>query len=234
VEALFTEAGVIRVDSMQDMLDAARVLCDQPLPAGGRLAIIGNSAGPLIITADATQRGKLAVVELDDSTQQLIRIAAPNAASYGNPIDLGAGAQPEELARAVGILLDASEVDMVLTIFTETLVADSSVVMDAVAEAARETGKPVVATQVGAPSRSISRPGEHGAVPVFTFPEPAVSALATVARYARIHTTVRTEIIRPTGIERDLARSSPTDSPVVSAGSTPATLSSCALFTACQ
>lgn len=207
VDTLFAEAGVIRVDGMQDMLDAARVLCDQPLPAGGRLAIVGNSGGPGILAADAAEGGPLTVVELDASTKQLIRAAAPHAASYDNPIDLGAAAQPENLARAVGILLDASEVDMVLTIFTETLVANSSAVMDAVADAARGTRKPVVATQVGAQARSIARPGEHGAVPVFTFPEPAVRALATVAGYAQIRATSRGEVSRPAGIERDQARS---------------------------
>ncbi|MDQ2848087.1 MAG: GNAT family N-acetyltransferase [Actinomycetota bacterium] len=207
VDALFTEAGVIRVDSMQDMLDATRVLCDQPLPAGARLAIVGNSGGPGILAADAAERASLTVVELATATKQRLQDALPHAASRENPIDLGAGVQPADLARAVEILLDAPEVDMVLAIFTETLVADSAAAMDAVAQAARGSAKPVVATQVGAPPRSISIPGAAGAVPVFTFPEPAVSALATVARYARIRARTREELTRPAHAERDLARS---------------------------
>ena len=50
VDALFTQAGVLRVDTMEQMLDAARVLCDQPLPRGNRVAVVGNSGGPGILT----------------------------------------------------------------------------------------------------------------------------------------------------------------------------------------
>ena len=52
VDALFVQAGVVRVDTMEQMLDAARVLCDQPLPPGNRVAVIGNSGGPNILAAD--------------------------------------------------------------------------------------------------------------------------------------------------------------------------------------
>ncbi|HSY16344.1 MAG TPA: GNAT family N-acetyltransferase [Jatrophihabitantaceae bacterium] len=205
VDALFMEAGVIRVDSMQDMLDASRLLCDQPLPRGPRLAIVGNSGGPGILAADAAERESLTVVELSADTKQRLSGVLAGAASHDNPIDLSAGAQPEDLARAVGILLQAPEVDMVLTIFTETLVADSAAAVAAVAAASRESEKPVAATQVGAPPRSIAIPGGR-ALPVFTFPEPAVSALATVTRYSRMRAKTRDELVRPVHAERDLAR----------------------------
>ena len=43
IDALFAQAGVIRCDSLGEMFAAARLLADQPLPTGGRIAIIGNS-----------------------------------------------------------------------------------------------------------------------------------------------------------------------------------------------
>lgn len=45
VEALFAQSGVIGVASAQELVDTARVLLDQPLPAGRRIAVVGNAGG---------------------------------------------------------------------------------------------------------------------------------------------------------------------------------------------
>jgi acyl-CoA synthetase (NDP forming) len=103
--------------------------------------------GPGILAADAAEAAGLTVVEFGEATRDLLARAAPFAASYQNPVDLGAGAQPSEVAAAVQVLLDAPDVDAVLTLFTETLVADPAEIMTAIAATA--TGKPVVAVQVG-------------------------------------------------------------------------------------
>ena len=55
VDTLFAQAGVIRTDTLGELLDAARVLVDQPLPAGNRLAVIGNAGGLNILAADAAE-----------------------------------------------------------------------------------------------------------------------------------------------------------------------------------
>jgi succinyl-CoA synthetase alpha subunit/RimJ/RimL family protein N-acetyltransferase len=80
VEALFTEAGVLRVDTMAEMLDTARVLSDQPIPSGPRVAIIGNSGGPEILAADAAEAAGLSVVTLEASTTEQLSRTVPGAA----------------------------------------------------------------------------------------------------------------------------------------------------------
>ena len=99
VDAMFTQAGVLRVNTMEEMLDVARVLSDQPLAAGPRLAIVSNSGGPGILAADAAEAAGLTVVELAEQTQAALRAAVPSAASCQNPIDLGAGVPTEETGR---------------------------------------------------------------------------------------------------------------------------------------
>ena len=64
VDALFRHAGVLRVDTMQQMLDVTQLLTDQPLPNGPRVAIIGNSGGPEILAADAADAAGLLIIEL--------------------------------------------------------------------------------------------------------------------------------------------------------------------------
>jgi acyl-CoA synthetase (NDP forming)/RimJ/RimL family protein N-acetyltransferase len=201
VDALFTQAGVLRVDSMEQLVDVSRLLLDQPLPAGPRVAIVGNSGGPEILAADAAEAAGLSVVELAAATVDRLRGAAPAAASCENPVDLTAGAQPELFADAVRVLLDAPEVDVVLGVFTETAVADPAEIVSRVATIAAGSGKPTVVTQVG------SEPGAVQGTPVFAFPEPAAAALGYAYRYARIRSASVSEPLRPATVDPDGARS---------------------------
>ncbi|WP_406422418.1 GNAT family N-acetyltransferase [Streptomyces sp. NBC_00873] len=53
VSALMRQAGVIRVDTVTEMVDAGLLLADQPLPEGPRVAILGNSESLGLLTYDA-------------------------------------------------------------------------------------------------------------------------------------------------------------------------------------
>ncbi|MFF1712615.1 GNAT family N-acetyltransferase [Streptomyces sp. NPDC058268] len=53
VSALLRQAGVIRVDTVTEMVDAGLLLAGQPLPAGPRVAILGNSESLGLLTYDA-------------------------------------------------------------------------------------------------------------------------------------------------------------------------------------
>ena len=96
MSALFAQAGVIRVDDLSELFDVAQLLAYQPLPAGGRVAIIDNSDSLGLLAQDA-------------------------AVSLGleprDPVDLGprAGAAEYEAALAEAIADDS--VDAVLTVF---------------------------------------------------------------------------------------------------------------------
>ncbi len=206
VEALFRQAGVLRVNTMQEMLDTARVLCEQPLPAGSRVAVIGNSGGPEILAADAATGAGLDVIELAATTEQLLRQAVPSAASCRNPVDLGATVAPVDMGAALRVLLDATEVDAVLTVVTDVAVTDPDAVMGEIAAVASATEKPVVATRVGGRACSIPLDSvRERALPVFTFPEPAAAALAFATRYSRIRAAQDPPVMQPTGINRSAA-----------------------------
>ena len=186
VDAMFTQAGVLRVDTMPELLDAARVLTTQPVPAGPRVAIVGNSGGPQILAADAAAGAGLQVVELSDTTVQRLREAVPDAASHANPADLGAAADPDHMGRAVQVLLDADEVDVVMAVFTETAVGDPLAVLASLAEISVDATKPVIATLVGGDDAVVpSRTGD-ASLPVFGFPEPAARAIGLACRYGTI------------------------------------------------
>ena len=178
VDALFRQAGVVRVDTLPQLLDVGTVLSSQPPPAGRRLAIVGNSGGPAILAADACEGLGLDVPELTAATQEILgRIGGPGAA-VANPVDLLAGVDAPRLGAAITAVLDDTTVDAVLVVFTPTRLVTAVEAVAAIEAAAAGATKPVAATVLTA------EPGVEGTVPVFGSPEEAVTALARAADYA--------------------------------------------------
>jgi acyl-CoA synthetase (NDP forming)/GNAT superfamily N-acetyltransferase len=206
VDALFRASGVLRVTTMQGMLDAARVLVNQPLPTGPRVAIVGNSGGPGILAADAVAAAGLTVVELDEQTQKLLRRAVPTAASVQNPVDLGALVSPKQVGDTLRVVLACGQVDSVLTVFTQISLGDADQFKAATAEAAATTDKLIVATDVGGQAAMVPVAGTSRSVPVFDNPEPAAAAIGVAHEYAQIRATKPEPAAHPVGIKQAPAR----------------------------
>jgi acetyl coenzyme A synthetase (ADP forming)-like protein len=181
VDALFSQAGVIRTDSVHELFDVAALLSSQPVPKGSRVAIVTNAGGPGILCADACQAAGLDVVELDRRVQRrLARFLDPQA-SLANPIDMIATAPAESYRSAIETLLAAKACDAVLAIFVPPLVT-------AAADVAREiraatTGQEIAVAAVFMTGEPM--PAELLGVPGFEFPEDAALALGHAARYGR-------------------------------------------------
>src|SRR5262245_49659633 len=191
VDALFRQAGVIRVDTLEQLLDTAQVLAHQPLPKGRRVAIIGNAGGPGILATDACAGAGLEVPELSEKTQAELRAFVAADATVRNPVDLVAAATAEQYERALRVVLADDGVDVVLALFVPPLVTEAEDVAHAIARAAGEAGdKPVVACflgRTGVPNALRAHddaPGGARTVPSFAFPEAAAQAMARAADLA--------------------------------------------------
>ena len=184
VDALLGQAGVIRVDTMEEMFDLTVLLANQPVPAGNRVAILTNGGGPGIMAADGCESRGLDVAELSPRTKESLRAFLPAAASVRNPVDMLASASPAEYERALRILAHDDGVDAVLALFVPPVVTDAGDVADAIARAAHDTPKPVLACFMGTYGVPTAvRALREAKVPAYAFPEPAVLALSRAARY---------------------------------------------------
>ncbi|HET9443935.1 MAG TPA: GNAT family N-acetyltransferase [Acidimicrobiales bacterium] len=187
VDALFRQAGVIRVDTLDELFDMAVVLSSQPLPAGRRVAIVGNSGGPGILATDACDGAGLTVPELTPATQAALRkVIDPNGA-VGNPVDLVAGATPAAYEEALRLVLADGAVDAVIAINTATFAAPPAEVAAVLRRVAAGARKPLVGSFLAWPELSpLLRPAgpDEAAVPAFSSPEPAARALARAAAYS--------------------------------------------------
>jgi acyl-CoA synthetase (NDP forming)/GNAT superfamily N-acetyltransferase len=180
-EALFAQAGVLRVESTQTLFDAAELLERQPLPAGRCLGIVTNSGGLGTVAADAAAARGLSLTKVADTTRSRLAADLPHADRLGNPIDLGVRAGSADERLAVEALLDDEGVDAVLVVHVGLGGDDPETRLAALenAVATRDARKPVVACVVGGDGRLPER--ETRRVPNYRFPEAAVRALAIAA-----------------------------------------------------
>ncbi len=184
VDALFRQTGVIRTDSLDEMLDVAQLLTSQPLPQGRRVAIITNVGGPAVMCADACEAHGLEVSTLSADTQAQLRAMLPAEASVLNPVDMLAAASAQQFGHAVRIVASDPGVDAVISIFLPPLANRS----EDVARAIAQPGAAKLVLGVFMTAQGLPTP-HAGNVPLYALPEPAVKALAHVERYARWRAT---------------------------------------------
>jgi acyl-CoA synthetase (NDP forming)/GNAT superfamily N-acetyltransferase len=173
VAALFASAGVIRVETLAQLFDVGTLLAHQPLPAGDRVAVVGNSTAMGVLVADAV-------------LEQGLELA------YDRPVDIGTQAGPEDFRAALQAALDDDGVDAVVAVFLPPLLRGEQPFGRVLREVSAGSAKPLVANFLsteGIPDELAIR-GEdgmpaRGSVPSFSTPERAVIALARVAEYAR-------------------------------------------------
>jgi acetyltransferase len=139
-DAAFRRAGVVRVETMAELFDAAETLAATREQIGERLAILTNSGGAGLLAADALAAagGRGAVLSKDTLTA----LPAASAAIRGDyqPLDLGGGASGRDYAAALGLLILDREVDAVLVLHAPTVMADPEECARAVVETVQNAG----------------------------------------------------------------------------------------------
>ncbi len=177
-DAAVTQAGALRVTTIEELFDVARALESQPLPRGRRVAVVTNGGGLGIVATDAARETGLQVPALGASVRDRLRAVLPPAASVTNPVDLMGDADAARFSRALHAL-GAEAADAALVLLTAQATTDAAGVARAVAGATRGWTIPVAAAFVGgarvAPGASAL---EESGIPCYPFPERAVAALA--------------------------------------------------------
>lgn len=169
--ALFRDAGVIAVETTEELLDVTALLAAQPVPAGRRIAVVGNAGGPGALTADAAAAAGALVPEFSPATAAALRKAVPGAAAVTNPVDLGAEASPAAYRAALHAILDSGEVDALVALHAVTRAQPVDAVIGAV-EAAPGGDQTIAGVLLGA------LPPTGRAVPWYPFGESAARAIA--------------------------------------------------------
>ncbi|MGH2776040.1 MAG: GNAT family N-acetyltransferase [Actinomycetota bacterium] len=185
VDALFTQAGVIRTDTLNELFDVAALLANQPPPEGRRVAIVTNAGGPGILCADACEASGLVVGPIPEHVRTRLEEFLPAEASTTNPVDMIASASADDYKRAIQVVAASEEIDAIIVIFIPPLVTRPEDVADAISEATAHLPREIPLLTVFMSSRGIpDELSSHGVrIPSYAFPEDAARALARATDY---------------------------------------------------
>jgi acetyl coenzyme A synthetase (ADP forming)-like protein len=208
-DALFHQAGIIRVNALEELFNVATLLSNQPVPRGKRVAIVTNGGGPGIIAADTCEHYGLVLPELSPDVIEALRSEVKRDITFRNPLDLTAGATEEEFKGVLTILADDKNFDAVLTIFIPPTIVDPKEAEDAIRQVAplfQRKKKTLLACFMGQRGFKTKLGTTGKFVPCFPFPEEAVSALAKAAEYNDWLKRPKGSIPKIRGVKRERAQ----------------------------
>lgn len=183
-DAALRRAGILRVESINELFDAVATLGLVKPVAGDRLVVLTNGGGPGVMTTDALVRGGGRMAALSDDTLDRLDKVLPDNWSRGNPVDIIGDAPPERYLDALRILLDSADCDAVLFIQAPTAIVDSGEVARSMAPVIQASSRAVLACWLGRQAVADARQVFLDAgIPTYDTPEDAVAAFLQITRY---------------------------------------------------
>ncbi len=189
-DAAFKRAGIVRVEEIADLFNAAEVLGMQPLPRGPRLAIITNAGGPGVMATDAllARGGQLA--NLGSETIDRLNAILPEFWSHGNPIDILGDATPDRYKQVMEVCLESNQVDGVLIIYTPQATSEATeIALKSIVQMCDARGgcqKTILTSFMGGEKIEEANKifTEHG-FPTYATPEQAIATYMYMYQYKR-------------------------------------------------
>ncbi len=187
-EAAFRRAGMLRVNEVEELFDAAATLSRMSRVAGDRLAIVTNGGGAGVLATDRLIEEGGHLAQPGAGTIDKLNKVLPPTWSHANPVDIIGDADAARYGHAVDILMGDPEVDALLVAYCPTAVGSSEDaaqgVIDALARQVSEPRKNVFACWMGDENVRGGRARLIAAkIPDFETPERAVRAFMYLVRY---------------------------------------------------
>lgn len=177
LDAAFERAGVLRVDTIEELFDMAEVLAKQSLPQGPALAVVTNAGGPGALATDALVRSGGEMAALSAPTLERLDQCLPAHWSHGNPVDVLGDADAVRFTEALRAVAADPGVHGLLTVLTPQAMTHPSAVAQALVDVAQDTDKPVLASWMGGDAVEEARTLLNQAgLPTYDYPDEAARA----------------------------------------------------------
>ncbi len=183
-DAAIRRAGMLRVDSIQDLFNAAETLGRGRPKPGDPLTVITNGGGAGVMTADALAAHGGSLTRLAEETRQQLDAALPANWSGANPIDIIGDAPVARYVAALKAVLADPTPQTLLLIYAPTAIVDAAEIARAVAPIIREARHSVLTCWMGGEAVIEAREvcAAEG-IPAFETPEAAVAAHMQMATF---------------------------------------------------
>lgn len=181
----FKQAGLIEVESFDEMMDVVRILLDQPIMRGNRVYVVTDAGGVGVMLTDSlTSVGFELPVTPVDIKEKLKKILPPHCI-VENPIDLTGDTDDERYMKVLELLAERDDVDAIVVVALPQVPGLKGSFVDYVIELKRRINKPIVALTIGSEaSIETARKLQEGGVTVFESPERLAKALKALRTYS--------------------------------------------------
>jgi acyl-CoA synthetase (NDP forming)/RimJ/RimL family protein N-acetyltransferase len=196
LDAMMRQSGVIRVETIEQLMDVAQIVSGQPLPAGADIAVFSNSRALGKVVADSAAANWLGVERIVTDVD----------------LDAGMSLALPALRESLTTTLGSDSVHAVVVALLPARGLTVESIAGVLADCSAAAGKPVVAAFTGILDPSIYVEGMVGAespassVPCFSNPGAAVAALAAVVRYAEWVDRDKGLFVEPEGCDPESVR----------------------------
>jgi acetyltransferase len=186
IDAAIRRAGMLRVDTLQDLFMAAQTLAGYRGNPQDALTLMTNGGGAGVMAADAAALAGITLPDLGDELRRALDAVLPPTWSHGNPVDIIGDAPVDRYTQTLQALLADPHTGTVLFMHAPTAIVASADIARACAPIARAAAGRVMASWLGdggvAEARAIF---EDAGVAGYDTPEEAVRAFAMLQTYRR-------------------------------------------------
>ncbi|HEX2471377.1 MAG TPA: acetate--CoA ligase family protein, partial [Nitrososphaera sp.] len=187
VKGALDQAGIISVDSYEELTAALKALTWQPMSNGGRVAMVTNGAGPIIAAIDHFERLGLQVAELSEETKKSLKDHYPSTYVIGNPCDITGSANADDYQFAIQSFMDDPNIDIIMPwfVFQDDPLEES--IVNVLGSFQKQKKKPILVGAMGGPfTEKISERIEDTNVPVYHSVIEWVTAAGALAKWTRV------------------------------------------------
>lgn len=188
--AAFNQAGILRVNNLEELLDTSKAFAMQPLPKGNRIAVLTEAGGPGIIAVD--ELGFAPYVQMPDfspeTKEKLKKILPPMALvdHVKGYVDMSAAAMEEHHGQALAAVLDDPNVDGVVFLSVPpTFLRPTALAEEVIKVCRSRSNKPVTVCLIGGEFvREASQFLELEGIPTYDVPDRAARAMTRMVQRA--------------------------------------------------
>ncbi|CAD6524759.1 3-hydroxypropionyl-CoA synthetase [metagenome] len=185
----FKQAGIISVDSYQELVGVLKALAWQPPAKGNRVAMTSNGAGPMIGGIDQLERLGLTIGKLSPEHVKKIKEHFPPTVPIhnGNPADVGGGANADDYRFVIQQFLDDNNIDIAMPWFVFQDDPLEETIVGHLAELSNKKIKPILAGGNGGPyTEKMRKLIEANNVPVYSDLRTWVAAASALSQWGKV------------------------------------------------
>lgn len=189
VDAALSRAGILRVNGLGELFDAAEITARFPPLRQARIGIVTNGGGAGVLAVDQIAEGGGTLAELAPATIARLDAVLPPTWSHANPVDIIGDAPPERYRAAVEAVAADEGVDVLMVLNCPTGLAspvDAAAAVAGLAEHGRIAGKPVLACWLGEhTARAARHILQEAGIASFETPAQTAQAVSYLADWSR-------------------------------------------------